>query len=333
MGDVEKFSIAGFQTQGGITLDVELTYKTYGELSPNKDNVVLMPTYYGGRHTENESLFGPGRAVDPSRHFVVVPNMFGNGRSTSPDNTPAPYGRGAFPLFTVYDNVVCQHRLVTEHLGLERLRLVTGFSMGAMQTYQWGALYADMLDGIAPICGSARISDHNHLFVSSAVETLRLDPAFKDGWYDAPPVRGLLAFGRVYAAWLFSQDFFRERIYEQLGLASPEDVVRFAQNYFLANDANNLVAMARTWLNGDISANQRFKEDFSAALAAITCPAIVMPGDTDLYFRVADNAAEVAHMPNAELRPIPSKWGHGAGFCVDPADVEFMDRALRDLLE
>jgi len=204
--------------------------------------------------------------------------------------------------------------------------------MGAQQSMQWGALFPDMVEAIAPICGSARTAPHNYVFVASAVNALKLDPEFRDGWYESPPMRGILAFGHVYAAWLFSQDFFRERLYEKLGLASPDDVVRFTQNYFLANDANNLITMARTWMAGDISANPKYQSDFEAALRGITCRAIVMPGDTDLYFRVPDNEFEVNRMPNAELRPIPSKWGHGAGFGIDPADNAFVDEALKSLL-
>ncbi len=193
-------------------------------------------------------------------------------------------------------------------------------------------LRAMLVDAIAPICGSARTAPHNYVFVDSAVNALKLDPAFNDGWYETQPLRGVLAFGHVYSAWLFSQDFFREKLYEKLGLASREDVVKFTQRYFLANDANDLIAMARTWMAGDISANPRFNGDFDAALTAITCRAIVMPGDTDLYFRVPDNEYEVARMSNAELRPIPSKWGHGAGFGIDPADNAFIDKALAELL-
>ena len=332
MSDHQVFEIPGFATQGGYTLDVKLAYKTFGKLAPGADNVVVVPTFYGGRHGETEFMVAPGRAIDTSRYFVVIPNMLGNGCSTSPSNTPAPYGRGGFPLITLYDNVMCQHRLLTEHLGVKRIRLVTGFSMGAQQSYQWGALFPAMVDAIAPICGSARTAEHNYVFVDSAVNALKLDPDFKDGWYESPPVRGLLAFGHVYSAWLFSQDFFRDKLYRQLGLASRDDVVKFTQRYFLGNDANNLIAMARTWMAGDISANPRFAGDFEAALRAITCRAIVMPGDTDLYFRVPDNEYEVARMPHAELRPIPSKWGHGAGFGIDPADNAFVDQALAELL-
>lgn len=332
MSTIDTYTIPAYTTQSGFTLDIQLTYRTFGKLAPGGDNVVVVPTFYGGRHTETEFMIAPGRAIDIDRYFVVIPNMLGNGLSSSPSNTPAPHGAGAFPLMTLYDNVMCQHRLLTEHLGVKRIRLVTGFSMGGQQSYQWGALFPDLLDAIAPICASARTADHNYVFVDSAVNALELDPAFNDGWYHAQPVRGVRAFGHVYSAWLFSQDFFRERLYRQLGLQSRDDVVRFTQGYFLANDANDLIAMARTWMAGDISANPRFGGDFERALAAITCRAIVMPGDTDLYFRVPDNEYEVARMPRAELRVIPSKWGHGAGFGIDPADNAFIDRALAELL-
>jgi homoserine O-acetyltransferase/O-succinyltransferase len=332
MSDYDILEIPQFTTQSGITLDVKLAYKTYGRLSSAADNAVVVPTFYGGRHTETEYMIADGRTIDAEKYFVIIPNMLGNGYSTSPSNTPAPYGRGGFPLTTAYDNVMCQQKLVFEHLGVKRIRLVSGFSMGGMQSYQWGALFPDRIDAIAPICASARISEHNFVFVGSAVNALELDPAFNAGWYESPPIRGILAFGHVYAGWLFSQPFFREKLYRQIGLSSPDDVVKFTQNYFLQNDANDLIAMARTWMNADISANDRHDGDFDGALAAISCRAIVMPGETDLYFRVPDNAYEVARMPHAELRPIASKWGHGAGFGIDAADNAFIDKALAELL-
>ncbi|MCZ6772822.1 MAG: alpha/beta fold hydrolase [Proteobacteria bacterium] len=332
MSDYEILEIPQFTTQSGITLDVKLAYKTYGKLSSAADNAVVIPTFYGGRHTETEYMIAKGRAIDIEKYFVVIPNMLGNGYSTSPSSTPAPYGRGAFPLTTLYDDVMCQQKLVFDHLGIKRIKLVSGFSMGGMQSFQWGALFPDRVEAIAPICCSARISEHNFVFVDSAVNALELDPAFNEGWYESPPIRGILAFGHVYAGWLFSQDFFREKLYEQIGLHSRDDVVRFTQNYFLQNDANDLIAMARTWMTGDISANDRYNGNFDQALAGITCRAIVMPGDTDLYFRVPDSAYEVSKMPNAELRPIESKWGHGAGFGIDTADNAFIDVALTELL-
>lgn len=332
MSDHQIFEIPGYTTQSGTTLNLKLAWKSFGKLNRSRDNVIVVPTFYGGRHQTTEYMVGKDRAIDPKKYFVVIPNMFCNGLSSSPSNTPAPFGRGGFPLMTLLDNITCQHKLLTEHLGVKRIRLVTGFSMGGMQSYQWGALHSDFVDAIAPICASARVSEHNWLFVDSAKGALTLDPDYKEGWYDAPPLRGLLAFGRVYAAWLFSQQFMRERLYTRLGLHSPRDVVLLTQNYFLQNDANDLLAMADTWLHGDISANPRFNGNLKAALKAITCRAIVMPGRTDQYFPPEDNALEVKQMPNAELRVIPSGYGHGAGFGMDTADNAFIDQALRELL-
>ncbi len=327
----EVFELGDLALQCGITLrGAKLAYKTYGQLSTARDNAILMPTFFGARHTDVEPMLAPGRALDPARYFIVVPNLLGNGLSSSPSNTPPPFDRAAFPEITVYDNVACQHRLVTERLGIERLKLVVGYSMGAQQAFQWGALYPDSVTAIAPICGSARTSPHNYLFLDGVKAALTADGAFEDGWYESPPVKGLRAVSRVYAGWYLSQDFFREQEYRKLGLASLEDVVRFTEGYFRERDANDLLAMLWTWQHADISANDLFRGDFEAALRAIRSRAIVMPSTTDLYFRVRDNEIEVAHMPHAELRPIPSIWGHLA--VLNPADNRFIDEALNELL-
>ncbi|MGO9266575.1 MAG: alpha/beta fold hydrolase [Candidatus Binataceae bacterium] len=329
----ELFELGDFVLQSGLTLrQAKLAYKTYGKLAASRDNVIVMPTFYGGQHIDTEALMGSGRALDPARYFIIVPNMFGNGLSSSPSNTPPPLDRAAFPNITLYDNVVCQHGLVTEHLGIERIKLVVGFSMGAQQAFQWGALYSEMVEAIAPLCGSARTSPHNYMFLDGVKAALRADGAFEDGWYEAPPVRGLRAFSRVYTGWVFSQDFFREREYRKLGLASLEDVALFMEGYFRRRDANDLLSMLWTWQHADISANPQHKGDFAEALGAIRARAIVMPSATDLYFRVRDNELEVAQMPNAELRPIPSIWGHVAALGVNPPDDQFIDAALRELL-
>lgn len=333
MPDHEIFELGDITLQSGVTLrQAKLAYKTYGKLAPARDNVIVMPTYYGAHHPDTEPMMRAGRALDPSRYFIVVPNMFGNGLSSSPSNTPAPFNRAAFPNVTVYDNVVCQHRLLTEHLKIDRVRLVVGFSMGAQQAFHWGALYSDMIGGIAPLCGSARTSPHNYVFLEGVKAALQADAAFADGWYESQPVKGLRAFSRVYAGWVFSQDFFREAEYRKMGLASVEDTLRFMEGNFRRSDANDLLAMLWTWQRADISANPVYKGDFTAALGAIHARAIVMPSTTDLYFRVRDNELEVAQMPNAELRPIPSIWGHVAAFGANPPDDEFIDAALRELL-
>ena len=234
---------------------------------------------------------------------------------------------------TIHDNVACQHRLI-EALGVERLRLVTGFSMGALQTFEWGCQHAEMVDAILPICGAARVSPHNYLFLDGVKAALLADQSFAGGDYTEPPINGLRAFGRVYAGWVFSQTFFRNEAYKEmgLGLASIEDVVAFLQAYFMRRDANDLLGMLWTWQHADICANNRFKGNFKAALASISARAIVMPCNSDLYFTVADSVNEVDTMPNAELRPIDSILGHIAGSGMDPIGKQAIDRAILELL-
>ena len=94
-----------------------------------KNNVIVYPTWYSGQHYDNEWLIGPGMALDPARYFIIIPNMLGNGLSSSPSNTPAPYDGPHFPQVTACDNVRLQHRLVTEKFGGKagaRHRLVDG---------------------------------------------------------------------------------------------------------------------------------------------------------------------------------------------------------------
>ena len=107
MTDYDVFQLGDVDLQCGLRLrNAWLAYKTYGELNARRDNVVVFPTYFGSQHPANEPMIGPGMALDPSRHFIVVPNLFGNGLSPSPSNMPPPYDRARFPVVTYYDNVL-----------------------------------------------------------------------------------------------------------------------------------------------------------------------------------------------------------------------------------
>lgn len=320
--------------RGSVLHDARLAYKTYGQLNEARDNVVVLPTFYTGSHMRNEGFFGPGRAIDPARHFIVSINMFGNGLSTSPSNASAACRGARFPEVTLWDNVACQHRLLREHLGVERIALVTGWSMAGCQAYQWAAQYPDLVEAILPFCASARTSPHNFVFLEGVKAALCADGDWNDGDYRSPPERGLRAFGRVYAGWAFSQTFYREGLYRLLGFETPETLLEdWAEDHARNWDANNLLAKLKTWQLGDISANPLYGGDFEKALGAITAQAILIPCSDDLYFPPADNALEARHMTHAEMRVFESPWGH----CVaspgnEPAFEAFLDQAIRELL-
>lgn len=336
MVDYQTLELGDVRLRTGQTLrDAKLAYKTYGTLNDDKSNAIVYPTWYSGQHYDCEWLIGEGMALDPAKYFIIVPNLLGNGLSSSPSNTPAPHDRSRFPNVTFLDNVRQQHRLVTETFGIEKLALVTGWSMGAGQTYQWATSYPDMVERIAPFCGSSKTSEHNIVFLEGVKHAIMTDAAWQEGLYTTQPVKGLRAVGRVYAGWGLSQAFYWQQLYKQdpFDYASLEDfLVGFWEGFFLSKDANNLLTMAWTWQNGDIGQTPGFDGSHERALASITAKAFVMPAEKDLYFPPEDEEYAVGHMRDAELRVIPGVWGHFAGGGVNPADTQFIDDALKELL-
>jgi homoserine O-acetyltransferase len=335
MTDAQVFQLGSTTLQRGITLPAaQLTYKTYGTLAPDKSNVILYPTSYGAQHSDIDWLIGPGRVLDPTKYFIVIPNQFGNGMSTSPSTLPEPFARGRPPVFTHWDNVHAQKRLLEEQFGITKLALVYGWSMGGQQALHWGALFPDRVARICAVCTAAKTSPHNKVFLEGIRSVLQAAPEWRNGYFTDKPVAAIRSFGRVYAGWAMSQSFYRERLWEGIGFASLEDyLVRAWEGNFLRRTGEDLLSMIETWTQSDISDNPRFKGDLNAALAAIKARAIIMPSTTDLYFTVHDSAAETKLMPHATLRPIESIWGHRAGNPAQyPPDEAFIRAAVQELL-
>ncbi|MEX0304044.1 MAG: alpha/beta fold hydrolase, partial [Leisingera sp.] len=249
--------------------------------------------------------------------------------------TPAPQDGPRFPLVQMWDNIAAQHRLIHDHLGIEQIALVAGWSMAGCQSYQWAAQYPDMVQAILPFCASAKTSPHNFVFLEGVKSALCADQNWNGGNYSRPPEDGLKAFGRVYAGWAFSQTFYRQHLYRQLGFETIEDLLQdWEQDHVQGWDANNLLAKLATWQAGDISAGSLYNGEFQAALGAIKARAILMPCTQDLYFPPEDNEIEARHMPNAIFRPYDSPWGHcAANPGNDAGFTAQLDSSIRELLE
>ncbi|HEX2889890.1 alpha/beta fold hydrolase [Vineibacter terrae] len=328
-----RFDLGDMTMLSGATLPgAFLSYKTHGTLAPGRDNVVLYPTSYGAQHPDLEWLIGPDGVLDPARWFIVQPDMFGNGLSASPSNTPAYPDR-----VTAWDNVQAQRRLLREQLGIERLACVYGWSMGAQQAYHWAAIFPEAVERIVVNCGSARTSVHNQVFLASLMATLEAAPEhLGDGRFAAQPAAAMRAFGRIYAGWALSQDFYRAGLHlTALGAPDLDTFLRTDwEERFARRPAENHHAQLRCWFAGDISANPLYGGDLAAALRAIRARVLLMPGATDLYFRVADNEAELPYLRQAELCPIPSIWGHRAGNPIqNPEDAAFLKTQVRRWLD
>jgi homoserine O-acetyltransferase len=319
--------------EGGVTLpSLKLAYQTHGALNAEKSNVVVFPTWFGGQHPSNMWIIGPDHPLDPAKYFIVVINIIGNGRSSSPSNTPAPFDGPRFPYVSVLDNVKAQRRLLTEVFGIDRIALVIGRSMGAQVAFQWGAYYPDSVERILPFVGSARTSIHNYIFLENVKTAITSDPEWLDGEYKEPLTLAFRRMRLVFDSWGVSQSFYRQKLHLAMGFATTREYLDRPQASAVT-DGNDVLAQVATWQGADISNNEKYGGDFALALAGITAKAIVMPSRTDLYFPPEDSEIEVARMPNAELRVIPSVWGHRAGAPGTTAvDIAFIDAAVRDIL-
>jgi homoserine O-acetyltransferase len=333
--DFQVFDAGNVLLQSGRTFrNMTIAYKTFGALNADKSNVIVYPTSYGAQHHDIQFMVGAGAALDPQKYFIVIPNLFGNGLSSSPSNTVWPDVGSRYPNITCFDAVHVQRRMLAQLWGIEKVALVYGWSMGAMQAYHWAALFPQAVERIAIVCGAARCAPHNHVFIEGVKHALMADPAFRDGVFTERPVRGFRAMARVYASWALSQTFFREELWRTVGATSLEDyLVTFWEANYARRDPSDLLAQFWTWQHGDISANALYAGDFPKALASIRAKTLLMPGDQDLYFQVEDNRLEMQHLKHAELQPIPSAWGHRAGNPLNqPEDRAFIETRVRALL-
>lgn len=131
----------------------------------------------------------------------------------------------------------------------------------------------------------------------------------------------------------FSQSYYLEQLYQEEGYSTLKAYLEdYWDQVFLSFDANDLIAVLRTGISGDISANPLDKGNFEQALNRIGAQALVMPGSTDLFFPPEDNAYEVKHMPNAIFQPIESKWGHCFGIGQNEQDSLVIDNHLKQFL-
>jgi len=313
---LKYFESKDFMLQkGGVLPVARLAYRTIGHLNAARDNVVLIPSWFSGTDDESEAVFvGEGRAISPNDHFIIFTNLLAR-----------------FPIVTFFDNVRLQHQLLTTELNVQKITLVTGWSMGAAQAYQWAAQYPEMVERAAPVAGSARTASFNRVFLFSMRRALELDPAFEEGYYARPPVDGLKALASIYAGWGVSEAFYRVKAYSIFGAENHEEFVKFFwEPAFLKHDANDLLAQLTTWEYGDISDNSRYKKNFVAALSAIKARTVVSPVNLDRFFPPVDSIAEVEHIPGGECVQVDSIWGHMAP--LEPDAQRQIDATLSKLL-
>ena len=331
--ELKSYKLENFKLKSGKVISLNLSYLAFGNLNKDKSNVILYPTRYAGTHLEQGYLINDKYPINPKDFFIIIPNMFCNGVSSSPSNSSKNIQGPNFPLITILDNVRAQKKLLKEVFDIESLKLVIGWSMGGQQAMQWASYYSNCVENMISMCGHAKTTDHTYVFLEGVYAALTSDPQWNKGNYEEQPNNGKTTMARVWAGWAHGQDWFREKKYIEDGYKNADELLdKLWNKIYYHRDANDLLAMIRTWQEHDISKNDVFQNDFSKSLQSISAQTILMPGKNDLYFPPEDNEIELKDISNGELRVIPSSYGHYAGAGKSKEDLDFINRAIADLI-
>jgi homoserine O-acetyltransferase/O-succinyltransferase len=189
------FVMKDFTFASGATLpELRIHYRTFGTLKKDARGraanavLILHGTSGSGENFLNENfagfLFVPGGLLDPAKYYIVIPDGIGHGKSSKPSDGL----HARFPRYGYDDMTTAQYRLLTEHLGVDHLRLVMGTSMGGMHTWVWGEKYPDFTDALLPLASlPVQIAGRNRAWRKMAIDAIRHDPGFQEGDYTTQP--------------------------------------------------------------------------------------------------------------------------------------------------
>jgi homoserine acetyltransferase len=319
----------------GTEFPAKLAYWTFGNVS---NAAVLLPTCYGGSlETTTPFLYSDSHTAEPilppSKYFIIVTGLLGGGESSSPSNTPAPWNGPNFPHTTYEDNVRLQYALC-ESLGVKRLFAYIGFSMGGQQAYHMSTIYPDFVENMACLAGSAKTSWHNWCFLEGPKHALIAAVDFEGGHYKQPAKQGVKAFFRVYSTWALSQEWFRQRCWEEVGFKTLQEYLEANWSGGAGADANDLLALLWTWQHGDITLYYPEDDgDLAKTLGRIKAKCLIFPARTDQYFPPEDNEEEVKHLKQGVFKCIETPYGHIAGGGSGrTADTECIIREVKQFL-
>ncbi|CAN5701410.1 alpha/beta fold hydrolase [soil metagenome] len=242
----DDFVIRNFTFTSGETLpELRIHYRTLG--TPRKDaqgvaqNAVLIMHGTGGtggqftgRNFAGE-LFGPGQPLDATKYFIILPDDIGHGGSSKPSDGL----RATFPRYGYVDMVTAEHRLVTEGLGVNRLRLVMGTSMGGMHTWMWGGMYPGFMDALMPLASlPTQIAGRNRAWRRVVIDAIRNDPEWKNGDYTTQP-QSLRTAAQML--WLAGSNPVRRQREAPTVVDADRVLDAYVANYLKTGDANNIL--------------------------------------------------------------------------------------------
>lgn len=321
--------------ESGVTLPgYHLAYHTYGDLNEQQDNVVWIfhaLTASSDAATWWPGLVGSGRLLDPARYFIVCANMPGScyGSIGPLDKKPGsnePYYRD-FPFFTIRD-MVTTYQALRHHLGIRRIHIGIGGSMGGQQLLEWAVQEPSLFEYLVPIATNAWHSAWGKAFNASQRWSIESDPT----WQEASPEAGM--HGMKVARSIALLSYRNYQTYQQL--QSDEDSSRLQaykaasyQQYQGEKLARRFNAFSYHCLSSGMDSHHigRGNTNAIAALQQITAPTLVIGIATDILFPVSEQQYLAQHIPNARLAIIHSLYGHD-GFLLEFAAIEKEIQAL-----
>ena len=323
---------------GDVLPRVSIAYRTWGELSPQADNAVIVCHALTGSADADEwwgPLFGPGRSLDPDRHFIVCSNVLGGCYGSTGPLTLAPDGQpwgGRFPRITIRDQVYAQIALA-DALGIRHVRFVIGGSMGGLQALEWALLDPQRVGAVVTIAAAGRHSAWCVAWSEAQRLALASDPRFKDGHYHPadPPLAGLAAARAVAMISYRSPRSLEERFGRAAGkeivgerARTPEDFAirgwlrHHAQTLVERFDANSYRLLLDAMDTHDLARNRGVYEN---VVQQIRQPALVVSVNSDALYVPADQRNLHFLLPNSSFLEIESAHGHD-GFLIDAEAFE-----------
>jgi len=308
------------------------SFVTHGELNREKSNAVLVCVSLTGNHHRLDFLIGPGKALDPSRYFIVAADPIANGLSTSPSNSVEQPGM-RFPRFTIRDMVESQHRLLTRQLGLSSVEAVIGASMGGMQALQWAVSHPLFMRACVAMTPMAKTSPWAVLVTETARSCLMADPAWTGDGFSAAPERGWRAHAGLMTALVSRTPAALAEFLPDCADAHLWFEKIHAQNRANGFDAHDYLYQSWAYEAHDVGTTAGFSGDAAAALASIKARTLVLAPPLDLFNPAQAARDAAASIPGARFVEIPSMQGHQAATSTKSEDAAFLNRVIGEFLK
>ena len=330
----QQYRIGDLKLESGETIkDFAISYVTHGTLNAQKSNAILMVTAISGNHHRLDFLIGPGKALDPTKYFIVATDAIGNGLTTSPSNSQA-QPRMSFPRFLIRDMVTSQHALLTRHLGIQHVVAVVGPSMGGMQTLQWGVSHPDFMDSLVAMVPLAKTPAWSVVVMEASRKAIMLDPAWNGGNYTAPPVNGIRLW-RDILGFLAARapEMYRYQVPNQADVLPWLKAQEDAQIPLF--DANDWIYQTWAYDAHDVGTTPGMNGDYVRALRAIKAKTLILAGQKDLLnpeWEPLEASRYIRDVRYVTIRP-EATTGHASAGGLFPADVDFLNTEITGFLD